>query len=269
MKERLTQHIAAVLSDTGLAFLLRVCVTDMDELNLLRGGKHEINDKISINSPTLGEILEYGEDRYWALVSSLTATSYDFRFALDDAGIDYEDVDDFTVFGLAISGLSIEDSRILFGDLHLDNFTPIDEEEDEGIIYKNFEDRVNIDIVIYELIVSYLRKLHGFKRNYKVAGNKAARKFYMEEERRILEEKAKKGEKMDSLLAPLVSSMVNCNDFKYNYETVWQLPLYTFMDSVKRIQKISDYRNLMVGVNTGNIDVSKIPSERFNWLGGL
>lgn len=237
---------------------------------MLRGDPYEVNQYITIRQPTLNEIVDYGANDYLSLIANLTATSYDCRFQLDDMGIDYEDVNDYTMFCMLSPLFNQKDTKILFGDLNLSKFKIEYGDEDTFTLVNG---RVVIDEVIYQLIVDYLRKTYGFKRNYIHFGNSMARKFHMEDERRMLEEKAKENDNYKSWLAPMVSALVNCSDFSYDYDTVWGLTICQFMDAVKRINKLNEYRNLNTGIYTGNIDTSKIPkkqlNKQLNWMGEL
>lgn len=241
----------------------------MDKMGLLAGSPYVINSHITVYHPTLGDIRNYGEHEYWQLVSMLTSTSYDVRFQLDDMGFDYEDIDDFTVFCMMARLYSPEDTRIVFGDLDLTQLSPVFDGEDAML--ENADGTIRIDRIIYELIVKQLRDINGLKRNYKTAGNKKAREFHMKEERRWLEEAAKRnaGKEPESTLTPLISALVNNGDFKYDYNTVWQLPIYAFMDAARRISKIMNYRNVMFGIYSGNVDSKKIPKSQLNWMGEI
>lgn len=240
----------------------------MNKLSLLSGNPYEVNQYITINHPTLRQVTSYGEQEYLGLVSCLTATSYDYRFMLDDMGEYYEDVDDYTMFCRVAPNLTLEETAILFGDLNFQNFVPVIKNKTE-IILRDEENDINIDPVIYELIVAYLRTLHGLERNYKTPGNRMAAKFYLEDERREFEERSKHfNAEIESTYEPLILSLVNCADFKYDYETVWDLPLYTFMASAKQINKLVNYKNVMTGVYTGNIDIKKIKDKKsLTWIG--
>lgn len=243
----------------------------LDKVVLLRGKPYVINDHISILQPTLDEVEAFGNDNFLALVATLTATSYDFRFKLDDAHIDYEDIDDFTMFTMLVHAFTNEETKILFGDLDFETFQVEFDVENDYFFLKN-KDGIVIDRVIYQLIVDYLREVHGLKRHFIHFGNEMARRFHMEDERRMLEEQQEKDEG-GSWLAPLISAMVNCDKFKYSYDDVWQLTFYQFMDSVKRIQKINESQNVSLGIYTGNIDTEKMGQtklrEQLNWLGEL
>lgn len=242
----------------------------IDKLALLRGKPYVVNDYISISQPSIEEIAEYGNNRYLVLISTLTGTSYDFRFQLDDVGIDYEKIEDFTMFCMIFPTLSIDETSILFGDKFDPQSFSIKLDEENDYFFLINEEGVKIDQVIYQIIVDYLREVHGLKRNFIHFGNEMARQFHMKEEREQLE---KQKDEATAWLEPLVSAMVNCGNFKYSYEDVWRLTFYQFMDSVKRIQKINEYQNLSMGIYTGNIDVEKMGQtkikQQLNWLGEL
>ena len=76
----------------------------------------------------------------------------------------------------------------------------------------------------------------GLKKNLEVAGNKYTKQILIDEAR-LLQER-NKDKPYQSNLVPLISAMVNSAEFKYNHSNVYDLPIYVFMDSVKRIQKI-------------------------------
>lgn len=241
----------------------------MDKLSLLRGqGRpYFINDKVQIKLPTLKEIEEYGEKNYWNLIYNICSTSYDHRFMLDDAGVDYEDVNDFSIFCMIMPTFDVSETNILFGsDIDFQNFQEY-RFNGEPVLYDNKCDIVISDIG-YELIVEFLRNVHGIKRNYKIAGNKAARHYHMIEERKKLESELS-STKYSSTLEPLISALVNCADFKYDYSSVWNLTIYQLLDAVRRISNTDSVQHTMMGIYTGNIDPKKIPQKQLNWLGEL
>lgn len=237
----------------------------INKLELLRGDIYKINDNIIISHPTLGEIEQFGEQKYWAMISTLTASSYDFRFQLDDMGYDYEEIDDYTVFCGFAPTFSLDETSILFGNLDFQSFQL--QNTNNGDVVLINPDGVKIDITIYELIVDYIRSIHHLKRQYRVAGNKMARHFYLVEERKKMEAMLKNDtQKNMSVLGDTISALINCNDFKYDHKTIWDLHIYSFIDSINRIQKNINYNNLMTGIYTGNIDTSKIPNSQMNWI---
>lgn len=67
----------------------------------------------------------------------------------------------------------------------------------------------------------------------------------------------------------MVSALTNSDGFKYRYDDVWTLPIGVFLDSAKRVQKKLNYTHLMTGIYTGNIDVSKVKKQEYDWMGRL
>ena len=244
-------------------------------LSLLRGEDYAVNENIKIHHPTLGEIADYGEEEYWKLVSLLTATPFDYKVAFYDMGIDYEEITDFALFIMLTQNLPKEETKILFGELDFSKFQVFTrrqggssvESPEEDIVLRDAERDIVIDDVIYQLIADHLRRMHRIKRNQRKPGNEITKKIYIEEDRRAQERNQDKP--FSSLLAPLISGLVNCADFKYTYETVWDLCLYNFFDAVHRIRKLNNYRNLMTGIYTGNIDVKSVSDKQLDWLGDL
>ena len=54
---------------------------------LLYADRYQINDKIHVRIPTVGEVLE-NEDAYFEIVYSIVATPYDMMVQLDESGLD-------------------------------------------------------------------------------------------------------------------------------------------------------------------------------------
>lgn len=243
----------------------------MDKLHLLRGGSYQITPYVSINNPTIGQICDFSEERYFGVVSNLTATAYDYRLFLDDQGIDYVEVEDYPMFLMLISGFTYEDTKILIPDIHFEDLEPYVNQETGEVVLKNSNGQIIFDRLIYHEMADFIRLCHGFKRNWLVPGNKMARKILIQDERekRLL----KKDDSYKSMLEPLISALCNSSGFKYDYKTVWDLPIYTFLDSVRRIQKILHASHLANGIYSGNLDTKKMNktqmNDDLNWMGEI
>lgn len=229
-------------------------------LDLLAGAPYVINEHITVSNPTLETIRNFGEKEYWDVATRLTATAYDFKLMLEDSGIRYEEVGDYDLFIMLHETFTAEESALFFN-IDLSSMkVAINEEIDEVVLLG--DNGTVIDRAIHTKIVTYLRDLHGFERNWKVAGNEYTRKFYMDEDRR--NQQMAKRKKWKSVLTPLVSTLVNCTGFKYDYSSVWNMSIYAFMDAVKRIQIIRNTDNIMTGIYTGNIDAKKMNKKELN-----
>ena len=93
---------------------------DIDYLSLYRGKPCIINDDIRINVPTLDEICDYNDTKYFGMVHTLCSVGVELCWQLDEIGIDFEEVSDYRLFySMLAKNYNNEQTRILFGD-HLD-----------------------------------------------------------------------------------------------------------------------------------------------------
>lgn len=117
-------------------------------------------------------------------------------------------------------------------------------------------------------MIGVIRKIHRIKRNDEVPGNEATRKILIEDARDEYEENKNKSGK--SHLLSLISTMVNSEGFKRNDQTVFDMKINAFMDSVARIGKIKNAGLLLQSGYSGfGIDLKKLNKEETNWMGDL
>lgn len=69
-----------------------------------------------------------------------------------------------------------------------------------------------------------------------------------------------------SQIENLIISLVNTEQFKYDFDSVLDLSVYQFNESVKQIIKKIDYDNRMHGVYAGTISVKDLSQEDLYWL---
>lgn len=241
----------------------------MDDLQLFRGGDFTVNDKLTIRHPTLGEICDYGEEGYWDMVTRLCGTASDFKVFLNDKlHLDFTTVSDFEMFKLVCGAYSKDQVSILFGDcidfseMYLQKRPEIDE-----VVLVDVSTGLVIDESIYYLMVDYLRRIHMIERHFENPGTEYTKKWMIDKARKM--QMRQQDKKFESAMVPMISSLVNCEHFKYKHSEVWDLPIYTFMDSVRRIQKIKNCDHLIQGIYSGNVDSKQISSDSLNWLGAL
>lgn len=241
----------------------------MDELQLFRGSDFYINDKLTLHHPTVGEICDYGEEAYYKLVCNLCSTASDCKVLLNDIlHVDFTTVEDFEMFKLICGTFSKEQTRILFGDdIDFPNMYLIDKKEIGEKVLIDMETGLEIDESIYILMVDFLRRIHLLERHYDNPGSEYTKKWMIEKARKM--QKRNQNKPYESTMVPLISAMVNCEHFKYKHSEVWDLPIYTFMDSVRRVQKLKNYDQTMQGIYAGTVDSKKISMESLNWLGAL
>lgn len=232
-------------------------------INLLYKRSYPINDKISVVIPTVGEILE-DEDGYYTLLSMFTAAPIDMMVQLDDAGVDFTEINDFELFMILFNMLKEEDTSLILGDLDLADFVFATNEQNGQLVLLNPDDGTVIDRAIHQKIAITLRTIHHLKRDRRKPGNQEAKEYMIERARLKLQRS--KNKKEASPLEQLIVAMVNTEQFKYDYESVKDLSVYQFNESVKQITHKIDYEHRMQGVYAGTVDIKKVSPEELNWL---
>lgn len=235
----------------------------MSIVNLLYKRSVPVTPKISIHVPTVGEILE-DEDKYNSLVGILTAMPIDLMVQLDDAGIDYTEINAYELFLLTFEGIKKQDTSLVFEDLDLNKFELAIEEKSGKPVLLNAEDDIVIDRATHNLITDTIRKVNNLEKNRRLPANEEAKKYMMERARQKMKRRANRSH--DSQLEQLIIAMVNTEQFKYGYDETLELSIYQFNQSVRQIIKKIEYDNRMFGVYSGNIDAKKLRQEDFDWL---
>lgn len=234
----------------------------VDTLGLYFGDPYVINDNISVLQPSIGDIAQYGEKKYFSMIHTITAISSDLKSQLWDMGLDWEEVSDFQLFMMLAPTLSVEATRIVLGDVDLSKLKPYQNNQNGQIVLADKETGLVIDMLIYERIVNYLRKVHGLKKKVERAGNKYTKKILIEEDRKQIE--INKNKPYKSFLTPLVSS-VKCR-MGYTKDYVKNMQVYEFFDDVQRLNVINNSDALLKGMYSGMIDTKKINKKDLNWM---
>ena len=239
-------------------------IFEYDELKMYFGEPFCINDKISVYTPTIGEIIDFGEKKYYGMIHTLTCIPSDMKSQLDDMGIDYMAISDFELFMMLSKGLTPESTRLILGNLDLSKFSPfLNQTNNETILY-DVENDIIIDRLIYMKIVDYIRKIHNIKPKVERAANKTTKKILIQLDRERI--KKSKNEPYKSQLKPLISAMMRYPGFKYKKNELKECGLYEFMDTVYGSQVYVSSTALIQGSYSGMIDTSKIDKKEFNWM---
>lgn len=236
-----------------------------DPLQVYRGEDYVINSYIKIHQATLGEICDVGEENYFSVVHSITATPTDMKYLLSLKDIDWNKVDDYELFLMNYQSFIPERTYVLFGDLDFTKYEIMVERDNEELCLYNKENNSVIDKSIYTLIVSYLRKAHGLSRNVERAMTETTKEVLLEEAKEQYESQQNKEYK--STLVPLISTMINMEGFNYTHENIWNMKINAFLDSVRRIQKIKNADILLQSGHSGfGVDLKKINKKQLNYF---
>jgi len=240
-------------------------MSEVDELKLYFGEPYRVNDNILIKQPTIGDIVQFGEARYWDIIMSITSTPTDLMSSLADIGIDWETITEFELFAIHLrSHLHDAECDFIFDGLRLTEFK-LDQNSMGELVLRSVVDKNRvIDANVHRIMAEFLRNLHGLKYNVQKAGNAMTKKKMIEVDRR--ERKSRSAEAKGSSLRPMISALVNSPGYKYNIAETKNLPYCAFIDCVKRLSVIKHADALAAGAYSGMADLSKIPKEEFNWM---
>ena len=232
--------------------------------SLLNATSVDIVPNLSIRIPTVGEILE-DEDKYYEIVSSLTATPFQYMVQLDDMGIDYTQITDYQLFMMLFPMYAKSDLSLLFSDLDTSDFGIYINQQDNSQVIYSPNNNIIIDELIYNDLADTIRKINLLEKVKSKPGNESARKYLLEKERKKQKRNAKKPK--EPYLEKLVIALVNTSEFPYNYETCMDLSIYKFNQSFKQIQQKITFDNTMIGVYAGTVDTSKMTNkDALSWI---
>lgn len=234
--------------------------------DLLYADHYSITDQIAIRIPTVGEILDHSEE-YYRAAYSLVATPYDLIVPLDELGIDFSKVDEYDVFCLSFGTIkqNTVGTSLLFADLDLDGFHFMRNEELNSIVLRNDETGAVIDKAVQNKIATVIRTILNLPKNNKKPGNEEARKYMLERARK----KAKRRGHTHQSASPLegyIVSLVNTEQFPYNYTTVRDISIYQLYASLKQIIHKISYDNSMIGVYAGTVKFDDLKKEQKSWV---
>ncbi len=239
----------------------------IDTLKAYRQRDYVLNSKITIHNPSLGEIEDYGEQRYFSLVNTVCATPADRKVGIwDSFHIYWDKMDEYKLFIITFRSLQEQDMSILFGDIDFASFKIFVRPDMPDATIRN-SDGVVIDRAIHKLLTDYLRTIHCFHKNVDVGFDDKTKDIMIEDDRD--EMALARVQPFRSILQPLISSLINCPEFKYRWDNVWDVPISVFMDSVIRVQKHKKFDFVMRGVYSGNVDFKKLDKKELQWMGEL
>ena len=273
---------------------------DIDDLKIYRGSDIRITDKIIVTQPTIDQIIEFGEKRYFQTVHCLTGVGADFKWQLwDYYGIDYTTIDDFELFKLMIwrslsskkniykelkenpeqyeertNKMTQEDwEELLFNptslvlkDIDFADFEEYKSDKNSETILYDKEHDITIDRSIYTRMIEAIRKIHGFKRNNEMPANEITKMDLIEDARD--EAMAASQKEYKSVLKPLISALA-VKTGQLGSDSIWNTKVNMFFDSIKRINKIQDATLLLQGAYSGFASLKGVDKTRLDWAGDI
>lgn len=137
-------------------------------------------------------------------------------------------------------------------------------EQNGNVILLDDENDIRIDRALHSYIADVLRKIHHLEKNRKKPANEEAKTYMIQ--RACEKLKRQRRRKHESQLESLIVAMVNTEQFKYDFDSIRNVSIYQFNESVRQIVNKVDYDNRMFGVYSGTIDAKKLSQSDLNWL---
>ena len=248
----------------------------IDKGKIIRGNPIVLNDFITLYQHSIGEILDFGEQKFFSTFHTMCSAPWDIPSMLDDMGIFFMDVNPWELFVMMRSLYNPESTSLLLGDLDISSFQPmvrikeisdeeLSEEEKQELILQDEEGHI-IDESIYNLLIAYISEMINFQHKNKKPGNKATANIMIMEDRKEKKRAEKDDKPYESFIYDSVISLVNTEECSYNYETIFDLTLYQFTKSLIQIQGKKSAMALLQGSMSGFCDTSGIPKEDLQWM---
>lgn len=274
-------------------------VLEFDELSIYRGKDIPITSKIIVTQPTLSQIEEFGERKYFNAVQLLTSVGADLKWQLWDAGIDYTQIDDYDLF-VGFICRSVSSRKKIYEELvtneeHADKLESISKEDlesllvnplelvlkdidladfelcylngTEQLILYNREQDITIDRFVYTRLVEVVRKIHGFKRNNQIPANEKTKMDLIDDARDDSMMASMKPYR--STLKSYISAFAIKCGICANDDNIWNMNIGMFLDGIKRISKIRDADSLLQGAYSGFANLKGVDQTRFDWAGDI
>lgn len=246
--------------------------SEFDLLQLYFGVPYVINteagNNITIHQPSIGDIIDRGEQTVYSGVNIFVANPTMYRLPLWKQNIDWNKINDFQLFCILYDQLDIQSTELLFGDLNFQLFKFDSYTLDNGDKYYylyNEEQDVLIDENIHSQISNYIRFMFNYFPKTEKAKGKSTKEWIIQEDEERYE--LHKNDPYQSTLLPLISSCLNHPGFKYKKKELRNVGIVEFMDSVQRLQIYESSTALLKGVYSGFVDGSKLTNkEELNFM---
>lgn len=257
---------------TNLKLKTRYPMLKFDSLRMYFGKPYVIDlegvdGQITVRVPTLGEIINIGEDRFYGTLNVFTTNTTQNRLMLSKANppIDWNELSDFDLFTSLYVSADDEVVDCLFDGLDLKGFGVYLKDQNEKILY-NKKTKTEINEAVYQHIAQYLRLVFRLHVEEKITRDPILKQMYLQKDEFALQHASKKKTEESNSIQPLISACVNHPGFKYKLNELEQVNICEFYDSVSRLQVYENTTALLRGSYLGMIDTSKIDKESFNFM---
>lgn len=247
-----------------------------DQLKMFFGEDYFVKG-IRIVEPTIGDILEIGEENFYQAMSPFVYNSTSIRLTLWNHGVDWCKVSDIEVFYFLFDHITQLDQtektyekvyQLIFPNTdftqyELYKYRPENSEKDSFYLHNKFTNTVLLEEDFMQ-IAEYIREMLNTHPKVEKAKGKTTKKWMIDEDR--MKQAQNKDKEYESNLLPLVSSLINHPGFKYNLKQLKEVGIVQFYDAVQRLQIYEGTRALLQGSYSGFCDLSNVDKNKFNFM---
>ena len=236
----------------------RYKVLEFDRLQMYFGKPYTIDlqdteGSITIKIPTLKDLIEIGEKKFFSTLNIFTTNTTQYRLMLNTVGKDWNETSDFELWLMLIGTAQKEVIDLFFDGIDFSNFQMYEKTlgETTQIVLYDKENKIEINEEVYQYIHQYFQVAFNMKPEEEFTKDPMLKKWWIKKDQREAErtkEKEEKGENKSSSIQALISACVNHPGFKYKLNELEEINLCQFYDSVKRLQIYESTNSIMHGM---------------------
>lgn len=251
---------------------------EFDKLKLYFREPYEIDvedaeGKLIMTQPSIGDIVHYGEKRYYSNLQLFTTNTTGYRLQLWEQGIDWNEMSDFSLFMALAPSADKEIYQTFlpgfdFADFGIYEKGVAGEDKPIKVLFDPVH-RIEINENVYFHISQYLRTVFNIEPDEKLTKDPIMKRWFIEKDKRELRNlqiKKDQGKYEESGLLAAISGCCNHPGFKYKSSELKELGVFQFYDSVKRLQVYESTTALQKGMYSGFMDTKGIKSEDYNFM---
>jgi hypothetical protein len=228
-----------------------------------------VRGTVTVKSPTIGDIIQIGESRFYSTLSILVGNTTQFRLMLWEADIDWCTITDFQMFVLMYKQLDIDVVNLLFNDINFQSFDVYVRTKEDGteetFLYDESTD-TEITELVYQYFHQYLQNVFNMKPEEELTKDKHLKEWWIRKDKVELKQKEKKGESSSFSFVPMISTYINHPATKHSLQELREIGVAEFFDSLKRIQLYEHATAVLKGMYSGFVNSKDVDPSAYDFM---
>lgn len=216
-----------------------------------------INEFITIKHPTMGEILDIGEENFYQNIEIFITRPYDHLVSLFESGYSFLDINQYEFFINLFSVCSKDRYSWVLGNY---DFEILKDDKNKLFLY-NKENDLFIDEYLYYQIHKYLCVMLNIPDVTAKPGNKQALKMLVRMKKR--QQKKQTILNKRSVFSNYIGSLLSCG---FDYKEIYEMRIFNVIETVNRIRLRDNLNNVIYGMYSGNINPKDINLDNYEWV---